>query len=390
MQILSLLAILCLLTTIKAACELVNGACPSACNLVQGECVSLSCFDFTAKLGDSQTNPFKGTTAYVDGTVDLNITITYTDPKFTDTTLKGITKEENTESCLSLKLYNYQDSSKLVRTQSSYKINNINDGSSTRAYQFTIPSKDFVKQLQISDNGTSFIFHGYYSLDFSIGSSLQRVLYFDFLAGIERTSTNNLDTSFGSLSSKVQLDCQGSCQTTATSTLQFCADKACTQVTDKADLYLNDEIWLKHTLTKSGTEVYYLTNPEIYFTGDKLFKKATIQQSKLNQQGYSLYLIKVEIAWRSVTIVAKATLSSTAGSTRILDEQSRLLQQNSQQTQGLTSEVDCVKDKDSNECIDCDESLPVDNYNDPQEDGCPTGSNSYLIFLSMILVALFI
>ncbi|CAD8135228.1 unnamed protein product [Paramecium octaurelia] len=389
MQIFSLLALLCLLTTIKAACELVNGACPSACNLVQGECVSQNCLDFTAKLGDSSTNPFKGTTAYIDGTVDLNITITYTDPKFTDTTLKGITKGENTESCLSLKLYNYEDSTNLIRTESSYTINYINDGSSTRAYQFTIPSKDFVKQLILSDNGTSFVFHGYYSLDFIIGSSLQRVLYFDFLAGIDRTSTDNLDTSFGSLSQKVQLDCSGDCQATVTSSLQFCADEACTQVTDKADLYLNDEIWLKHSLTKSGTEVYYLTNPEIYFTGDKLFKKATIQQSKLNQKGYALYLIKVEIAWRNVAIVAKATLSLTP-TLRILDEQSRLLQQTSQKAQGLTSQLDCVKDKDSDTCIECDESLPVDNYNEPQGDGCPTMGDSILIFLSMILVALFI
>lgn len=69
--------------------------------------MALSCFDFTAKLGDSNTNPFKGTTAFINGTVDLNITITYTDPKFGDAALKGITKGENADSCLSLKLYKY-------------------------------------------------------------------------------------------------------------------------------------------------------------------------------------------------------------------------------------------------------------------------------------------
>ncbi|CAD8044158.1 unnamed protein product [Paramecium primaurelia] len=390
MQILLLLTILCLLSTINASCELVNGQCPSECNLVKGECVAQNCFDFTAKLGDSQTNPFKGTTAYIDGTIDLNITITYTDPKFSDATIKGITKGENTESCLSLKLYKYQNSDHLIRDESSYTINYINDGSSTRAYQFTIPSKDFVKELQLSDNGTSFIFQGYYGFDFNIGSSLQRVLYFDFLAGIDRTSTSNLDTSFGSLSTNIILNCTGECVTSTTSSLKFCSDEACASPTDKADLYLNDQIWLKHTLTKDGTQVYYLTNPEIHFTGDKLFKKANIISSKLNQKGYAMYFIKVEIAWRSVTISAKATISSTAGS-RILDESSRLLQENQGSTQGLTSEIDCVKDKDSNECIDCDESLDVNNFDDPQEDGCPTGSSGLSLFFgSLILVTLFI
>ncbi|CAD8047215.1 unnamed protein product [Paramecium sonneborni] len=389
MIILSLLALFSLLNIINATCELVNGQCPVGCNTIFGVCVSENCFDFTEKLGDKQTNPFKGTTSYVDGTVDLNITITYTDSKFNDVILKGITKGENEQSCLSLKLYKFQNNQYLIREESSYKLNYINDGSSTRSFQFTIPSKDFVKELQLSEDGNKFQFHGYYSFDFLIGTNLQRVLYFDFIAGIEKTTTQNIDTNFGSLSQYLTLNCSGECITTATSSLQFCSDQECTKTTDKANLYLNDQIWLKHTLTKQGTEGFYLTNPEIYFTGDKLFKKATIKEKKLNQKGFALYLIKVEIAWTPVSISAKAILSSTPGA-RILRESSRLLDETQSQAVGVTSDIECVKNKDTNECIECDQTKPVNNQDDPQENGCPIDSHSGMIIGIMILMSLLI
>ncbi|CAD8045953.1 unnamed protein product [Paramecium sonneborni] len=387
MKILSLLALLCLINTINATCELVNGQCPAGCNQVQGVCYPENCQEFTDKLGDSTTNPFKGTTSYIDGTVDLNITITYIDPKFTDTTLKGIAKGENEQSCISLKLFKYQNNQNLVREESLYKLNYINDGSSTRAFQFTIPSKDFVKELQLSEDENKFQFYGYYSLDFLIGTLLQRVLYFDFIAGVERTTTKNIETNFGSLSSKQTLNCNGDCITTATSSLQFCSDQECTQTTDKMDLYLNDQVWLKHTLTKQGTSGFYLTNPVIYFTGDKLFKKATIKEKKLNQKGYALYLINVEIAWTPVTIAANATLSSTGA--RILGESSRLLDEAQSQTIGATSEIDCVKNKDTKECIVCDQTQSVNNSDEPQEDGCPLAGSilmiGIMIFMNLLI-----
>ncbi|CAD8146223.1 unnamed protein product [Paramecium pentaurelia] len=372
MQILYLLTLFCILSSINAQCELVNDQCSQGCNKIDGICVAEICNSFINKLGDPKTNPFKGTIQYIDETIDLNITITYTDPKFIDTTQQGITQGENTASCLSLNLYKYQNSEYKIKDSSSYTINYINDGSSTRAYQFIIPSKDFIKELQLSDDGTIFSFHGYYSLDFSIGKLEQRVIYFDFNAGIDRETTGNRNTTFGSLSTNQSIVCNPECRTSVNSSLKFCSDETCAQPIEKVDLYLNDQIWIKQTLTKEGTQNYYLINPEIYFTGDKLFKKATILQQKINQKGYAMYLIKVEIAWTFITISAKATISSTAGS-RILDEQ------NQSQTLGVTQEIDCIKYKESNQCIECDQSLNVNNVDSPQEDGCPISGNILII-----------
>ncbi|CAK83346.1 unnamed protein product (macronuclear) [Paramecium tetraurelia] len=340
------------------------------------------------KLGDTQTNPFKGTIDYINDTLDLNITIHYTDPQFADAANKGITEGENAASCLSLNLYKYPNKNYDTQDLSSYTINYINDNLSVRAYQFSIPSKDFVKELQLSEDGTSYFFNGYFSLNFNIESNLQRVIFFDFFVGIERTSTGKRDTTFGSLSSSQNLPCQSECTTSVTSSLQFCPDQMCESTIDKPDLYLNDQIWLKHTLTKQGTENYYLINPEIYFTGDKLFKKADIKEQVISQKGYAMYLINIEIAWTPITISAKAMVSSIAGS-RILHEQSRLLELAQTSTIGITPEIGCVKDKETNECINCDQSQNVNNYDLPQLDGCPLNAN-ILIVGTLILVCFFI
>ncbi|CAD8140139.1 unnamed protein product [Paramecium octaurelia] len=388
MQLFCLFALLCLLNTINASCELINGKCTNECDLLNNKCVSKSCLPFMSKLGDSQTTPFKGTIEYINETLDLNITIKYTDPQFADAANQGITVGENAASCLSLKLYKYPNKNYDIQDLSSYTINYINDGSSARAYQFTIPSKDFVKELQLSDDGSTYFFNGYFSLNFNIEDNIQRIILFDFLVGVERTSTGQRNTTFGSLSSTSNFTCQSECTTTVSSSLQFCPDQMCVSPIDKPNLYLNDQIWLKHSLTKQGTENYYLINPEIYFTGDKLFKKANIKEQIISQKGYAMYLIDVEIAWTPITISAKAMISSIAGS-RILHEQSRLLELAQSSTLAITSEVGCVKDKETNECINCDQSQNVNNYDPPQLDGCPLNAK-ILIIGTLILVAFFI
>lgn len=70
----------------------------------------------------------------MDGTVDLLVTITYTDPNFSDTTIKGIVTGENPESCLSLSLWRYTNKDFLEKELSEYKINYTDDGSAKRNY----------------------------------------------------------------------------------------------------------------------------------------------------------------------------------------------------------------------------------------------------------------
>ncbi|CAD8126395.1 unnamed protein product [Paramecium sonneborni] len=341
-----IVAIICqLILNASAQCEMNNGQCPEGCNLVSGNCIEDKCNNYIQKLGNSTSNPFSGQLEFVNGTIDLNVTIFYIDDDYSDQKKFGIVKGENKESCLEMQIWMYQNSQYKIKQEISYPIQYINDNKNKRAYSYIIPSKDFVNQLQISENENYYLFNGFYGIEFKIGEIIQSQIYYDFYVKISKSSTGSKETTFGSLNSYMN---SSTIQIIPKSILEFCNDETCTQTMNSTSLYLNDQVWLKHSINTSGLEGYYLTNPVIYFIGDNIFKQGTIKDKKLNQKGFSLYLMTVEIAWSNIKISAAATMSINAGN-RFLAEDKTKVDYNSIQTTS-SIEIDCIRIKETNQC----------------------------------------
>ena len=73
-------------------------------------CLRQSCSDFIFKLKGKDDNPFIGSIEFINGTLDLNVTISYEDEKYSDEKFFGISKGENTESCLTMTIWMFQNS----------------------------------------------------------------------------------------------------------------------------------------------------------------------------------------------------------------------------------------------------------------------------------------
>jgi hypothetical protein len=109
------------------------------------------------------------------------------------------------------------------------------------------------------------------------------------------------------------------------SSLEFCPDEFCltTSLVPYSDLYLNKEVFLKHSITDPAFSTWYINSVKLHFAtlaidiefGSNDF---TIES---HEQGYNIYSFGVPVAEDDVHIHAHGIVSTTA--IRMLQEESK-------------------------------------------------------------------
>ncbi|CAD8121575.1 unnamed protein product [Paramecium sonneborni] len=310
---------------------------------------------------------FSGDIGFIDGTANVLVNLRYSDVKFyNDAKYFGLVQEDGKtpeDTCLDLKLYRF--SSNTYSDKSEVTTLKLTHSSSFqkqwRYYSFTILGEDLKTYLIETKNSEQYIYNGYFALAYYAADTdqLQYTFYFEFQVIVNRNNGAAIDTAFKPLSAKSTVGCslEASCTAKPDTQLVWCKDAACTEQTTP-NLHLNDQFFLKQAITTKGMEGYFLTGVEVWYTGEGLNKKATLNNPDNSVQGQVILPLKAEIAWSKVVIKVTSVLSNTkTGNTR------RVLAQTTYDTvSGKSQEIHCIKVEKENRCATCAEQKAINGY----------------------------
>ncbi|CAD8211781.1 unnamed protein product [Paramecium octaurelia] len=324
-----------------------------------------------------------GDVSFIAGTANAKIDISYFDFNlFNHPIYFGLVKEDGkTEDqvCLELKLWQYTSSTfdnpvqvtDLTITPSS------NSEKRQRYYSFIIPQNEFKARLVETSNSDQFIYAGYYSIAFyAVGTDmLQETFFFKFSLSIDKATGAALESSFESLSNNYIFY-----HKSEDYSVEWCTDLSCTEFATP-DLHLNDEFILRQIFADDYGSRLYLTNTQVWYTGNGLLKRASPIFIYNATPGQVIIKFKAEIAWREVTIKVMSTLSLLQAGRRKWDEQIEFIQ-----LSGEAKQIECIKAEGSDECATCEQEFEANGF---AHDGCERQQSSEqlgVVFWAIVLI----
>ncbi|CAD8195950.1 unnamed protein product [Paramecium pentaurelia] len=308
---------------------------------------------------------FTGDVSFIAGTSNVKVNIRYSDVElFNDATYFGLVQQDGKtpeQTCLDMKLYKYTTETYSDKSEvTTLEITSSNNFQKQwRYYSFTIKGEELSTYLVQSSNSNQYIYDGYYAIAYYAAGTneVQYTFFFSFQVTIDRQSGSSIDTSFKPLSARSTIECTlDQCNAKPDTKINWCKDLSCSETTTP-NLHLNDQFVLQQVITTKGMEGYYLIEPEVWYTGGGLNKKAQILSSNNNVKGQIILQLKAEIAWSKVVIKVQSLLSNTATGSR------RLLAQTTYDTvAGKTDEITCIKVEGENRCATCSEQKTLNGY----------------------------
>ncbi|CAK64602.1 unnamed protein product (macronuclear) [Paramecium tetraurelia] len=333
---------------------------------------------------------FTGYVSFVQGNTIAQVNLRYNDDDlFTDVTYFGLVKEDGKsadEVCLDLKLWQYTSNkySDPVQVTDLTITSSTNFSKFWRYYVFTIPRTELKTRLVETSNTEQFIYTGYFALAYyATGTdSLQYTFFFEFSIIINKATDPLYDPFFKPLSQRSTFNCTitSACNAIYDTKVNWCTDLKCSTFAIP-DLHLNDEFVLQQFVTTAGMEGFYLTETEVWYTGNGLLKKASPISINNTILGQVIIQLKAEIAWTEVTIKVTSTLSAfQTGRRRIL------FQTQFDPVFGETQQIQCIKAEGSDSCPTCIQEWEANGF---AHDGCPSCCFSHkiaFVFFAILLL----
>ncbi|CAK63884.1 unnamed protein product (macronuclear) [Paramecium tetraurelia] len=335
---------------------------------------------------------FAGDVSFIGGTANVKVNVRYSDvASFNDPKYYGLVQQDgNTpeQTCLDMKLFKYTSSAYAdkseVTTLTIVPSNNFQK--QWRYYSFTIKGEELNQYLVQTTNSNQFIYNGYFAIAYYAAGTdqLQYTFFFQFSVTIDKATGSALDTAFKPLSQTSTAQCNpDQCTAHADTSLKWCKDLTCTEFVTP-NLHLNDQFVLQQVINTKGMEGYYLVNPEVWYTGEGLNKKASIVSFSNSVKGQLTLQLKAEIAWTKVVIKVTSVLSTTATGNR------RLLVQTTYDTiSGETDEITCIKVEGEDRCATCAEQKEANGYSSDACNETEESLDSKQIFIgALVLLAM--
>ncbi|CAD8185193.1 unnamed protein product [Paramecium octaurelia] len=330
-----------------------------------------------------------GDVKFVTGSNDVQVNLRYSDfDLFYDTTYFGLVQEDGkpaSDTCLDLKLWKFTSNSYSdpIQVTDIPIIASNNFTKRWRYYTFIIPGKELGTRLVQTSNSNQFIYKGFYAIAYYVTGTddVQYTFFFEFSVIVDRATGTSVDTVFKPLTQTATIDCLPNqiCQIKTDSIIKWCTDLACDEYATP-DLHFYDNFVLQQVVTTAGMN-FYLTQTEVWYTGDGILKKAKIIVVDNSVKGQVIIQLRAEIVWSSVKFKVSSTLSTTqAGARRLWTDQTFY-----DDVIGYTEEIECIKAEGAKECPDCEQQCDAQGYANYDCSACLSSIIIAFIFVLLIV-----